>query len=88
MGFVWLGRIAAWGLVIFGALRVAMGLWVATAFEDQATFEAATARYIGSGTTGDAIDRGVMMIGAGILFGLLAKIAAEVSYQEEYEDDE
>jgi len=73
---VFLGRLIAWGLVIVGAVRIGAGFWVATAFPDPADYAAATARYLGSGTSGEWIDSGLYMIAAGVAFGLLTRIAS------------
>ncbi|MEL6104348.1 MAG: hypothetical protein AAFR68_23995, partial [Pseudomonadota bacterium] len=62
MIFVWLGRALAWGLLLLGAARVGVGFYIANSFSDQAAYEAATRRYIGSGTTGEAIDQGLLWI--------------------------
>ena len=75
MIFVWLGRALAWVLLLLGAARAGIGFLIAS-IPDQATYEAATRRYIGSGTTGEAIDQGLLWVAAGIVVGLLARIAA------------
>ena len=74
-----LARLIAWGLILFGLFRVAAGFYVATYFVDQPSYEAATARYIGSGTTGEAIDQGLVLIAIGVGIGVLARIAAGLS---------
>ncbi len=76
MLLVRLGRIIAWALIIFGGVRVAMGLYVAQNFAEPAAYAAATARYLGSATSGETIDRGLMWIAAGVAFGLLARAAS------------
>ena len=70
-----LGKLIAWTMVLFGCVRIGMGWWVATSFIEPDAYAAATARYIGSGTTGDAIDRGLVWILVGVVVGLLAHIA-------------
>ncbi len=72
---VLLGRIIAWALVIFGSLRVGTGYYVASSFEDPEAFAAASARYLGTRTSGEAIDQGLILIAVGVAFGLLARIA-------------
>ncbi|MCV2882624.1 hypothetical protein [Actibacterium sp. XHP0104] len=74
---VLVGKLIAWALIILGALRVAMGTYVATQFIEFEAYEAATKRYLGSGTSGDAIDKGLMFIAAGVAFGLLARCASQ-----------
>ena len=72
---VTLGKLIAWGLVILGGIRVAMGFYVANAFVSQAQWEAASRRYFGTKTSGEVIDQGLLWIGVGVAFGLLALIA-------------
>ncbi|MDD9921478.1 MAG: hypothetical protein OXQ92_04225 [Boseongicola sp.] len=71
-----LGRLIAWGMVILGGLRLAMGVYVANAFVTQAEWEAANSRYLGSKTSGEVIDQGLLWIAIGVGFGLLTHIAA------------
>ena len=77
MIFVWLSRVLAAALIALGALKIGLGTYVARSFPDPADYEAATRRYIGSGTTGDAIDEGIMFCGVGVLLGLLAYLIAK-----------
>ncbi|SMX43638.1 hypothetical protein [Actibacterium lipolyticum] len=79
MIFVWLGRLLAWALIVFGTARVIIGFYVARNFVEPAAYNAATARYLGSSTSGEAIDKGLMYIAIGIAFGLLARIATQRS---------
>ena len=76
MVLVWLGRLLAVALISLGALKIGLGVYVARAFIDPTAYEAATRRYIGSGTTGEAIDRVLTVIVLGVALGLLAKVAA------------
>ena len=71
-----LGRLIAWVLVVLGGLRVAMGLYVANAFVSQDAWEAANRRYLGSATSGEAINQGLIWIAVGVAFGLLTLIAS------------
>jgi hypothetical protein len=73
--FVIAGRIIAWAMMGLGVLRVVMGFIVASTFEDAAAFEAASRRYLGGSTSGEAIDKGLLYIATGIAFGLLVRIA-------------
>lgn len=72
---VFLGRLLAWALITLGSLRVAIGFYVASLYDDQAAYQAAASRYLGSAGSGEAIDQGLIAIGVGIGFGLLARIA-------------
>lgn len=67
-----LGKIIAWAMVLIGSARIAVGLWVANTFIEPEAYAAATARYIGSGTTGDAIDGGIILVILGVCLGLIA----------------
>lgn len=73
--FVKLGKLIAGLLLIYGALRLVMGIWVATAFESRESMLAASRRYLATENSGDAIDQGMILIVAGVILGLLAKIA-------------
>lgn len=72
-----MGNIIAWAMVVLGGLRVGIGFYVAKTFTDPEAYAAATARYIGSKTSGEAIDQGLVWIAVGIAFGLLARIAGK-----------
>lgn len=76
---IFLGRLISWGLVLFGGVRIALGFWVANTFVTRAEWEAANRRYLGSQTSGDAIDQGFVLIAVGVAFGLLVRIAAATS---------
>ena len=67
----WISRIA----LILGILRLSLGFFVAFAFDTREGMIAASKRYLGTSTSGEAIDRGMYMIIAGVVIGLLAKIA-------------
>lgn len=73
-----LGSIIAWGLIIFGVMRTAMGFIVA--FSSSAEGNAAmSALYLGTANSGDAIDRGMITIIIGVVIGLLVEIAKKKS---------
>ena len=75
MIFVKLGNLLAWTLLILGIVRAGIGWFVAFTFTDPTEFAAAQARYIGSGTTGQAVEQGLMWAAIGIVIGLLVRIA-------------
>ena len=77
MIFVWLGRLVAVALIAFGALRIGVALFVAKNFPDPDAYTAATRRYIGSGTTGEAIDQGIVYLLVGVAFGVMAQVGAK-----------
>jgi hypothetical protein len=74
MFFTTIGRIAAWLLLAVGVLRVGIGFQVAS-IADDAQRAAATARYIGGGSSGEAIDGGFVIIGLAIALGVLCEIS-------------
>lgn len=71
MFFIKAGSIIAWLLVVAGLMRVVMGFIIASSDN----YVAATKRYLGSGTTGEAIDKGFMWLVVGVVIGLLVQIA-------------
>ncbi|MEP0964787.1 MAG: hypothetical protein ABJG75_23650 [Roseobacter sp.] len=76
MIFVHLGRLLAWALLILGTMRAASGFYVAS-IPDVAAWEAANRRYFGSGTSGEAIDKGLAYAAIGIVIGVLVHIASK-----------
>lgn len=70
MFFTSVGRVLAFITVAFGGMRLVAGVVVAI----NGTPEAA-ARYLGSATSGAAIDQGIMTIGIGIALGILTDIS-------------
>ena len=75
--FLRLGTIIAWLALIFGALRLGAGLYVAS--NDDAEVRSVLAeRYLGSTSSGEAIDQGLMVIVFSIALGILVKIGRSV----------
>ena len=77
MIFVWIGRLFASALILFGLLRIAMGYYVASGFPDQHDYEAASRRYLGSGTSGEAIDQGLTYLALGLAAAFLVRLIAK-----------
>jgi ABC-type amino acid transport system permease subunit len=75
MFFTWVGTIAAWVALVFGALRIATGLYVAF---NRNTPDFEPSRYLGSGTSGHAIDQGIMVILFAIALGTLTEISRSI----------
>jgi uncharacterized membrane protein len=73
--YVKLGQFIAAALIFLGAIRFALGLWVASTFDTQEGMTAASRRYLATNNSGEAIDQALWMIVAGVVVGLLAKIA-------------
>lgn len=77
-----LGNIVAWLALVLGALRMALGVFVAS-FDDPATRATAAARYLGSATSGEAIDQGIKVFLFGLVLGILVKIGRSMSARKE-----
>ena len=75
MMFTRLGTIIAYIGLGLGILRVAMGFFIAAMFDDAASYAAASRRYLGSASTGEAIDSGVFYIVVSIALGVLCEIS-------------
>ena len=78
MFFTKLGRVIAWLLVIVGSLRVAQGFAIAFT-----TGQAMAPRYLGSKTTGEAIDAGLLYILIGVVVGIVAEISRSIAAKPE-----
>ena len=68
------GSIVAWLLIGLGVLRAAMGYFVAIYFVDDGDMVLAARRYLGT-SPADAQDSGFLVLIAGVVLGLLVKIA-------------
>lgn len=77
-----LGNIVAWLALIMGVLRAAIGLFVAS-IDDPASRAAAASRYLGSATSGEAIDQGIKVFLFGLVLGILVKIGRSLSERKE-----
>jgi hypothetical protein len=69
-----LAEVVAWVIIVFGLFRAATGFFIASRFSGE-DYAFATKRYLGSTTTGEAIDQGLVIFVVGLVIGLLAKIA-------------
>lgn len=76
------GNIVAWLSMALGVLRVAMGFFVASV-DDPASRAGAASRYLGSATSGEAIDQGVKLFLFGLVLGILVKIGRSMSARKE-----
>jgi len=75
MFFIRAGSILAWAVMVWGAIKLALGIYVATQFEGKEEMIAASRRYLATANSGEAIDGGLKLLAAGILIGLLVQIA-------------
>ncbi len=75
MIFIRIGTFIAWALLTLGSLRVAMGLIVATTFDTPESMHAASLRYLATSNSGEAIDKGLWTLMAGVVLGLLTELA-------------
>ncbi|MBY5973680.1 hypothetical protein KUV28_15080 [Ferrimonas balearica] len=76
------GKIVAWLALALGVLRTAMGFFVAS-IDDPASRTAAASRYLGSATSGEAIDQGIKIFVFGLALGILVKIGRSMSARKE-----
>ncbi|WP_170482592.1 hypothetical protein [Ruegeria arenilitoris] len=70
-----LGSIIAWVAVIFGFLIIGTGFFVALQFPGVKENLAASARYLATTNSGDAIDQGIIVLIVGFVIGIFVKIA-------------
>jgi len=72
---IFIGKLIAVALVGFGILNIGVGLWIAENTATMVENAQLSARYLATENSGDGIDRGMIMVGIGVVFGLLTKIA-------------
>lgn len=77
-----LGNIVAWLALVLGVLRAAMGFFVAS-LDDPASRAEAASRYLGSATSGEAIDHGIKVFLFGLVLGILVKIGRSMPARKE-----
>jgi hypothetical protein len=70
--------IAFLGLIL-GLLRVGLALFIAFGTDDRESIELAASRYLGTATSGEAIDRGIEAILVALAFWMLARIGQHVT---------
>lgn len=68
-----LALLVGWVILAFGAIRLTVGLFAAS-IDDPAERAAAVSRYIGTGTSGEAIDRAIVTLLVGFVFLILARL--------------
>ena len=76
MFFIRLGTVVAWVALIIGLMQFGLGFYVAS--QGAADRAAMAARYLGSGSTGAAINQGLFVFMIGLALGILATIGAKV----------
>lgn len=69
-------KVIAVVVLLWGVVRLSMGLYVAIVFDGA---QSATARYLGSGTSGEAIDQGIY----GIIFAAMMLIITRLMRKRE-----
>jgi len=79
MFFIRCGAAIAWGLVLWGVLRVVTGIYLA-ATDAPLVQPDLLQRYLDATTQADALNEGIMCFGAGIVLGLLVQIARGVKF--------
>ncbi|MER8368039.1 hypothetical protein [Mesorhizobium sp. M1378] len=77
MFFTKLGRVIAWLLVILGGFRAVLAFAIAT------TDQTMGPRYLGSSSTGHAIDMSLLCVLIGVAVGMMAEISRSVAAKTE-----
>jgi len=72
---IFLGKLIAVVLVGLGIFNIGVGFWIAENTPTMIENAQLSARYLATENSGDGIDRGMVMLGVGVVFGLLARIA-------------
>jgi len=75
MFFTRLGTLIAYIGLVMGILRAAMGINILLMFDDITSYTAATKRYLGSTSPGEAIDKGAVCILVSVALGILCEIS-------------
>jgi hypothetical protein len=70
-----LGKLIAVALVGFGILNIGVGLWIAKNTPTMVENAQLSVRYLATENSGVGIDWGTIMVGIGVVFGLLTRIA-------------
>ncbi|WP_017998179.1 hypothetical protein [Paracoccus sp. N5] len=70
--FIHLAQAVAWIGFVLGSMRVVMGFALAE-------FPELWSRYLGNGTSGEVIDKGILTVLVAIGFGVLAQIGSSVA---------
>jgi len=73
--------LAFWGILL-GILQAAMGVYVATQFETLEAMQWASRRYLGSMTSGEAIDQGITWALVALVIWMTAKIGQRVTTKD------
>jgi hypothetical protein len=72
---IFLGKLIAVVLVGLGIFNIGVGFWIAENTPTMIENAQLSARYLATENSGDGIDRGMVMVGVGVVSGLLARIA-------------
>lgn len=80
MFFIRCGGLIAWGLVVWGTLRTALGLFMGLS-TGEINLPPVAVRYFGTDISDDSITHGMMIFVAGIVIGLLVQIAKGVKFE-------
>jgi hypothetical protein len=78
MFFTKLGKIIAWLVFVISSVRVTIAVGVATGTSTMADNAAASARYLGTSSSGEAINQILIVLLASIALGILCEISSGV----------
>ena len=70
--------------ILYGVLRVGMGFYVASQFETPEAMQAASARYLGTETSGQAIDSGILFTVGAVVVWMIAMIGQRVTAKDKH----
>jgi hypothetical protein len=88
MFFTKIGTTLAYIGFVLGVLRLGFGAYVAFGSADMASNSAASQRYLDSFNSGQAMDKGMVMILIAVAFGILCEISRnQVAGEDDFEDD-
>lgn len=83
MFFTRVGKIVAHLIFWLGLLRVTIGFFVAFGTADMESNRIATSRYLGAGTSGEAINEGIIAILLAVALGVLCEISSKRAKPDE-----
>ena len=75
MFFTKIGTLLAYIGMVLGVLRVASGIFIASGALSNEINISAAKRYLGTSTTGEAIDGGLVLIALSVALGILCEIS-------------
>lgn len=75
MFFIKAGSILVWLLMVYGVSRIAISILIISVSQNNEQYLYYSKRYLVTSTTGEAIDKGLLVIALAIVLGLVVEIA-------------